>query len=77
MPQKLHLPEGGEPVRLFMRAAAPDRKVTLEIKCGEEVLLSRPLPVVKPSEMIALDVPAAKTALMKEKITVGLKPKEA
>lgn len=77
VPQKLHLPEGGEPVRLFMRAAAPDRKVTLEIKCGEEVLLSRPLPVVKPSEMIALDVPAAKTALMKEKITVGLKPKEA
>jgi len=30
------------------------------------------LPVVKPSEMITLDIPAAKTALMNEKITVGL-----
>ena len=77
VPQRLHLPAEGEPVRFFMRAAAPDRKVTLEVKCGGEVLFTRPLPVVKPSEMIAVDLPAAKTALMKEKITVGLKPKEA
>ena len=69
------MPEGGEPVRLFMRAGAPDRKVTLEVKCGGEVLVKKLLPVVKPSEMITLDIPAAKTALMHDKITVGLQPK--
>ena len=75
VPQILHLPEGGEPVRLFMRAGAPDRKVTLEVKCGGEVLVKKMLPVVKPSEMVTLDIPAAKTALMHDKITVGLQPK--
>ncbi len=72
VPQVLHLPEAGEPVRLFMRVGAPDRKVTLEVKCGDEVLVKKMLPVVKPSEMITLDIPAAKTALMNEKIEVGL-----
>ena len=61
VPQVLHLPEEGEPVRLFMRVGAPDRKVTLEVKCGDEVLVKKMLPVVKPSEMITLDIPAAKT----------------
>ena len=73
VPQVLHLPEEGEPVRLFMRVGAPDRKVTLEVKCGDEVLVKKMLPVVKPSEMITLDIPAAKTVLMNEKITVGLR----
>ena len=75
VPQVLHLPEGGEPVRLFMRVGAPDRKVTLEVKCGDEVLVKKMLPVVKPSEMITLDIPAAKTVLMHDKIEVGLKAK--
>lgn len=76
VPQVLHLPEGGEPVRLFMRAGAPDRKVTLEVKCGGEVLVKKMLAVVKPSEMITLDIPAAKAVLMHDTITVGLQPKE-
>ena len=75
VPQVLHLPEGGEDVRLFMRVSAPDRKVVLEVKCGEEVVVKKILPVVKPSEMITLDIPAAKTVLIKEKITVGLQKK--
>ena len=75
VPQVLHLPEGGEPVRLFMRVGAPDRKVTLEVKCGDEVIVKKLLPVVKPSEMITLDIPAAKTVLMHDKIEVGLKAK--
>ena len=75
VPQVLHLPEEGEPVRLFMRVGAPDRKVTLEVKCGDEVLVKKMLPVVKPSEMVTLDIPAEKTALMHDKITVGLQPK--
>lgn len=73
VPQVLHLPEGGEATRLFMRVGAPARKVTLEVKCGSEVLVKRVFPVVKPSEMITLDLPAAKTALMSGEITVGLK----
>lgn len=56
-----------------MRVGAPARKVTLEVKCGDEVLVKRVFPVVKPSEMITLDLPAAKTALMSGEITVGLK----
>lgn len=75
VPQVLHLPEGGEDVRLFMRVSAPDCKVVLEVKCGEEVVVKKILPVVKPSEMITLDIPAAKTVLMQEKITVGLQKK--
>ena len=75
VPQVLHLPEEGEPVRLFMRVGAPDRKVTLEVKCGDEVLMKKMLPVVKPSEMITLDIPAEKTKLMHDKIEVGLQLK--
>ena len=74
VPQVLHLPEEGE-VRLFMRVGAPDRKVTLEVKCGDEVLMKKTLPVVKPSEMITLDIPAGKTKLMHDKIEVGLQLK--
>ncbi len=75
VPQVLHLPEEGESVRLFMRVGAPDRKVTLEVKCGDEVLMKKMLPVVKPSEMITLDIPAGKTKLMHDKIEVGLQLK--
>ena len=73
VPQVLHLPREGEATRLFMRVGAPARKVTLEVKCGGEVLVKRLFPVVKPSEMITLDIPADKTAVMKDEITVGLK----
>ena len=75
VPQVLHLPEEGEPVRLFMRVGAPDRKVTLEVKCGEEVIMKKMLPVVKPSEMITLDIPVSKTKLLHDKIEVGLQSK--
>lgn len=72
VPQALHLPENGEPVRFFIRAGAPARKVTMEVKCGDEIILKKRLPVVKPSEMITVDIPAAKTLSMRGKITVGL-----
>lgn len=73
VPQKLSLPQGGEKAKLFMRVAAPQRKVRLEVKSGDTVLVSRMLPVAKPSEMIAVEIPAEKTALMGDEITVGLK----
>ena len=75
VPQVLSMPKevpADEKVKLFMRVAAPHRKVGLEVKSGDNVLLSRPLPVAKPSEMIAVEIPAAKFDLIGEEITVGL-----
>ena len=72
VPQCLNLPEAGEQVRLFMRVANPERKVKLVVKSGDNVILQRMLPVAKPSEMIAVDIPAAKTELIGSSLTVFL-----
>lgn len=72
VPQRLNLPEEGEPVRLFMRVANPERKVKLLVKSGDEVIMQRMLPVAKPSEMIALEIPAEKSKLIGETLTVML-----
>ena len=72
VPQKLHLASDSEAVRLFMRVAAPARKVKLIVKSGDEVILSKMLPVAKPSEMIAVDLPADKLSLISSELTVGL-----
>lgn len=72
VPQKLSLPEAGEPAKLFMRVAAPYRKCKLVVKSGDSVVLQRMLPVAKPSEMIAVEIPAAKCAQIGEELTVGL-----
>lgn len=72
VPQKLSLPESGEAARLFMRVANPEHKVKLEVKSGDTLLMSKMLPVAKPSEMIALDLPADKTKLIKGSLTVAL-----
>ena len=72
VPQRLSPPENGEKARLFMRVANPERKVKLEVKSGENVILTKMLPVAKPSEMIAVDIPAEKTALIGETLTVAL-----
>ena len=45
---------------MFMRVRRPMRKVRLEIRDSETLLVSRMLPVAKPSEMIAVDLPAEK-----------------
>ena len=74
VPQRLSLPENteNETIKLYMRVGAPHRKVTLLIKSGENVLLKKPLPVAKPSEMIAVEIPKAKFAQIGEEISVGL-----
>ena len=73
VPQHIQKTKDGETVRLFMRVRQPMRKVKLEIKSGGETLLAKPLPVAKPSEMIAVDLPAAKVAGLTEKLEVGIK----
>lgn len=72
VPQKLSLPPAGEKARLFMRVASPERKVKLEVKSAGQIILSKMLPVAKPSEMIAVDIPADKTALIGADLTVTL-----
>ena len=72
VPQKLSLPQEGEAARLFMRVANPERKVKLEVKSGDTLIMSKILPVAKPSEMIALDLSAEKTKLIKGSLTVAL-----
>ena len=72
VPQKLSLPQEGESARLFMRVANPERKVKLEVKSGDTLIMSKILPVAKPSEMIALDLSAEKTKLIKGSLTVAL-----
>ena len=72
VPQKLSLPQEGEAARLFMRVASPERKVKLEVKSGDTLIMSKILPVAKPSEMIALDLSAEKTKLIKGSLTVAL-----
>ena len=72
VPQKLSLPQEGEAARLFMRFANPEHKVKLEVKSGDTLIMSKMLLVAKPSEMIALDLPAEKTKLIKGSLTVAL-----
>ena len=60
VPQQLALePDAKEPVRCFMRALQPARNVLLHFTSNGERLFTRKLPVVKPSEMIVVDLPPA------------------
>jgi len=75
VPQRISLPAeipADESIKLYMRVGAPQRKCKLVVKSGENILLSKPLPVAKPSEMIAVEIPKAKFALIGEEISVGL-----
>lgn len=75
VPQKVTLPAdipADECIKLYMRVGAPHRKIKLVIKSGENVLLTKPLPVAKPSEMIAVEIPKAKFNLIGDEISVGL-----
>lgn len=72
VPQRLSLPPAGEDSKLFMRVGKPERKVKLEIKSGDTLIMSKMLPVAKPSEMIAINIPAEKTATFGGEITVSI-----
>lgn len=73
VPQRLLLDrDGKEPVRLFMRAAKPEQRVTLTIESGGRILYSRKLPVAKPGEMIVAELPADRIRDCRNDITVAL-----
>ncbi|MGN0940756.1 MAG: NAD(P)/FAD-dependent oxidoreductase [Selenomonadaceae bacterium] len=73
VPQHIRLADGAdESVRLFMRARSPERKVTLHITDANGDVMKKPLPIVKPSEMIAVDIPAAKVKALAGDVTVSI-----
>lgn len=73
VPQQVVLPETPtESVRLFMRVAKPEKKVTITASSAGQTLVERRLPIAKPSEMIVVEVPAAKLMNIGEQLTVTL-----
>lgn len=73
VPQHIIISEVGETVRLFMRVRQPMRKVKLAVMSGETMLLSKLLPVAKPSEMIAVNLPAEKIKQIHGVLQVSIK----
>ncbi|MDT8903051.1 NAD(P)/FAD-dependent oxidoreductase [Anaeroselena agilis] len=61
------------PVRLYMRVARPERRVTLRLLSNSELLLERVLPVAKPGEMVVADIPADKLRAIGDVVTVVLR----
>ena len=72
VPQHIELGEDGETVRLFMRVRQPMRKIRLEIRNQGQVIMTKPLPVAKPSEMIAVDLPAEKAKGLEGTLEVAI-----
>lgn len=72
VPQRIDLSDGAdETVRLFMRVAKPNKKVEIQVEASGNVIAKKREAVVKPSEMIVVQV-AAKD-LVSDNITVALK----
>lgn len=73
VPQQVDLSEAPtDSVRLFMRVAKPEKKVIITVASAGQPLVERRLPVAKPSEMIVVEVPAAKLINAGEEINVSL-----
>lgn len=66
VPQRILLRSQEDTIKLFMRVTEPQYKVTLEIAAGDNVLLNRKLPVVKPGEMIVVEIPGASLVAARE-----------
>ena len=73
VPQQLAVEaDAKDPVRCFMRALQPSRNVLLHFSCNGERIFTRKLPVVKPSEMIVVDLPPAAYAKAVGPIVVAI-----
>lgn len=73
VPQHVSItPQSTEPVRLFMRVAKPEHRVTLKIESAGKSLYTRKLAVAKPGEMIVAEIPADSVRDWGDKITVTL-----
>lgn len=73
VPQQIDVPATViEPVRLFMRVTQPDKKIAISITSADQTLVSRRLPVAKPSEMIVIEMPASKLEEAGEQLTFSI-----
>lgn len=74
VPQRISITAAQEePVRLFMRVAQTEQRVTLCVKSNDEIIYSRKLPIAKPGEMIVAELPANAVAGCRDQIIVSLK----
>ena len=73
VPQHMRVTAEGEMIRLFMRVLKPMKQVRLTVKSGDTTLLTKRLQVAKPSEMIAVNIPAAKAKGQHENWTVSVR----
>ncbi|WP_288772010.1 NAD(P)/FAD-dependent oxidoreductase [uncultured Megasphaera sp.] len=73
VPQHIRATADGEMIRLFMRVRKPIKNVRLSVKSGDTVLLTKSLQVAKPSEMIAVNIPASKARGQHREWTVSVK----
>ena len=77
VPQLISVPATRiEPVRLFMRVAKPDKKVVISVTSEDKTLVSRRLPIAKPSEMIVVEVPASKLVEAGRQLAVSLQNRQ-
>ncbi len=72
VPQKLRLTGDGAKIRLFMRAARLIRGARLTVESAGKTVLEKPLAIVKPSEMLAVDLDAARVAGLTDEVTVTI-----
>ncbi|SEP34788.1 NAD(P)/FAD-dependent oxidoreductase [Propionispora vibrioides] len=72
VPQKLTVSTEPAPAKLFLRVKQPAQKVILAVESNGQTLLSRKLSVVKPGEMIMVEIPAAKLAGIGQEIIISL-----
>ncbi len=62
-----------EPLKLFMRVKQPQRQVVLTIQANNQVIATRKLPVVKPGEMIVMQLPGQQIPAATQELIVEIK----
>ena len=77
VPHRLAIPKEGETAQFFLRVSKPDENVNICIESGGVELLSHRHMVVKPGEMIVMDLPKEKVAAIHGELTVSLKRRDS
>ena len=72
VPHQLVIPKEGESARLFLRVSKPEENVIIRVESGGKELLAHRHPVVKPGEMIVMDLSKEKVASIHGELTISL-----
>lgn len=73
VPQRICLHDVMEPVRLYIRAAKPAKRVAVQVISQGAVIAGRKLPVAKPGEMIIIEIPQARVKELDGIVTVVMR----